>query len=339
MRRTLSMSSGGGASGYAKSNKSVVTKKQNISENRLAPPNIPVSSLTYGLTESDKQADEPYAFIKNMPKEQIKRLGESRIQKEKKEEGSVLNTIGNTILKYHPVSLAAQYAAKKAVGKISENIDPYSYNTNEGGWGKRALNSLFNKEGNRKETEKLAAMGINSFGEKSNEPKLRLDLLNMYAGKAQQYNSFSLSKEKPMQGNEANEKYYDSPSLKNEIYNTIAKKTNLIFTDKDDLKNKIFNSIGGKKGQSGNNISTTLPALGQGTLGVGEDEKGVYISYSDKWDINPSEGVSADYKTENSSLRNALNFATKKAEEYGVVNPTRVYGRIYIDKKTGLPIK
>lgn len=335
MRRTLSMSNGGGTSGYAKSNKSAVTKKQNIFENRLAPPAIPVSSLTYGLTESDKQADEPYAFIKNMPKEQMKRLGEARIQQEKKEEGSLLNTIGNTILRYHPISLAAQYAAKKAVGKISENIDPYSYNTNEGGWGNRALNSFFNKEGNRKETEKLAAMG----GEKSNEPRLRLDLLNMYAGKAQQYNSFSLSKEKPTQGNEANEKYYDSPSLKNEIYNTIAKKTNLIFTDKDDLKNKIFNSIGGKKGQSGNNISTTLPALGQGTLGVGEDEKGVYISYSDKWDINPSEGVSADYKTENSSLRNVLNFATKKAEEYGVVNPTKVYGRIYIDKKTGLPIK
>jgi hypothetical protein len=329
------MSNGGGTSGYAKSNKSAVTKKQNIFENRLAPPAIPVSSLTYGLTESDKQADEPYAFIKNMPKEQMKRLGEARIQQEKKEEGSLLNTIGNTILRYHPISLAAQYAAKKAVGKISENIDPYSYNTNEGGWGNRALNSFFNKEGNRKETEKLAAMG----GEKSNEPRLRLDLLNMYAGKAQQYNSFSLSKEKPTQGNEANEKYYDSPSLKNEIYNTIAKKTNLIFTDKDDLKNKIFNSIGGKKGQSGNNISTTLPALGQGTLGVGEDEKGVYISYSDKWDINPSEGVSADYKTENSSLRNVLNFATKKAEEYGVVNPTKVYGRIYIDKKTGLPIK
>jgi hypothetical protein len=348
----------GETSSYEK-NKSVNSKKQSsyVSPYVSAPSNNPLS-LNTALIESDKLSQDPYAFIKNIPKEKIEKLGMLRKQQEQKENEKYQNSptgkletaasnVGNTILRYHPISLAAQYAAKKVLqNRISENIDPFSYNEENQGWVEKGYKSIFSKSKGRKETEMLASMGgfKNKFGQPSDEPRLRLDLLNMYSGKPQQYNSFSESNFKPTIGVGENEKFFDSKSLKNEVYNLVSKNAelqqkNLSFNNKEELKKKIFSVIGGKIGKSGENMSTTIPALGEGALGVGEDAKGVYISYSDKWDLNPSEGVSADYKTQNSSLKNTLGFALKKAEEFGVVTPPKVYGRIYLDKKTGLPIK
>lgn len=340
MRNTSIMSAYGG--GYSKYKKDSQTKNESSSKKPIGYTPTKFSELN----EYYQENQSPF-IDKNENKDQlsqnIRRTGYANLrslqkQKEKEEKEKIVNKAGNFILRYNPVSLGAQYIGKKILQKqISGNIDPYSYNTQEGSWKNRFINSVFNKESNRKETEKLAAMGVDRTGAKSTEPQLRLDLLNMYSGLAQKYNSFVESKYKPSIGGDENERLYDSPKLKNEIFNLISKNKNLSFTDKDDLKNKLFSSIGGKIGESGDNISTTLPALGQGTLGVGEDKKGVYISYSDKWDINPSEGVSSESKS--GILKNALNFATKKAEEYGVVTPPKIYGRIYLDKKTGLPIK
>jgi len=268
------------------------------------------------------------------------------LKKQKKDE-TALDKTGDLISKYNPVSLASAGLVKLAINKISKNINPYGYESIFGGtYGKtevqkksatsRAMSSLFKKEKSREDVEKFASEG----GENSAEPRLRLDLLNMYSNQPQKFNNFTQSKYTPTQGALPNDKYFDSPALKNEIYNDVkARMGDLSFTNKNDLRIKLLKNMVGIAGESGNNLSTALPALGRGTLGIGEDARGVYISYSDKWDINPSEGESADAKLQNSPLKNTLAFAMKKAEQLGVVTPPKVYGRIYLDKKTGLPIK
>ena len=268
------------------------------------------------------------------------------LKKQKKDE-TILDKTRDFISKYNPASLASAGIVKLAVNKISKNINPYGYESIFGGTygttevkkksaASRAISSLFEKENEREEVEKIALKG----GENSEQPRLRLDLLNMYSNQPQKFNNFTQSRYTPTQGALPNDKYFDSPVLKNEIYNDIkARIGDLSFTNKNDLRIKLLKNMVGKAGESGNNLSTALPALGRGTLGIGEDAKGVYISYSDKWDINPSEGESADAKLENSPLKNTLGFAMRKAEALGVVTPPKIYGRIYLDKKTGLPIK
>jgi hypothetical protein len=75
-----------------------------------------------------------------------------------------------------------------------------------------------------------------------------------------------------------------------------------------------------------------VPGLGQGTLGVKKDKDGVYLSYSDVWDVDPSSGTSG----ENSNL---LTTALGKFAKAGFISPQKVYGRIYFDEKTGKPKK
>ena len=93
-------------------------------------------------------------------------------------------------------------------------------------------------------------------------------------------------------------------------------------------------------------VVTTIPGLGQATYGVGRDEKGIYLSYGDVWDLDPSSGLSADIKKGGlTSLAGLSNLSVKAGKKIAssVVNaaakPTSVYGRIYFDPKTGKPIQ
>jgi len=73
--------------------------------------------------------------------------------------------------------------------------------------------------------------------------------------------------------------------------------------------------------------------LGNFTLNKGVDEKGHYISYYDKWDVNPL-SAGADRKT--SMISRGLDDAIQSAVG---ITPAEVYGRVYYDPETGQPIE
>jgi hypothetical protein len=159
----------------------------------------------------------------------------------------------------------------------------------------------------------------------------KLDLYGMYLGKGQKYNTIKQSEYKPSIGS-GKGTYYSVPKLEESINVSEVKAK-----DFSDFKNQVL-SIAEKGGIGGNNIVgkkgdnsaiLNMQPLGDAKISTGEDEKGYYISYYDKWDINPFSGGSKV----NSSLASALGI-DKKEDISGADGP-EIYGRIYFDKKTG----
>lgn len=252
-------------------------------------------------------------------------------------------------------SLAAKdLISRFALNRMSENLDPYDYSTSGEYGGKGSVGRFIDavllnkKEEPRAETEQFLEKG---YGKKPYVGfKERVDLLQMLAGKPQKYNTIEQSQYRPTKGDEEGKQYYRSKSLESEIVKDLDLGNKSIRSQKDvvDMITAIASidpetnkPMIGKAG-----VVTTVPGLGQATYGVGRDEKGIYLSYADVWDLDPSKGFSADIKKLGiGGLGDIKNLAksglTKIATS--IVNakstPTSVYGRIYFDPKTGKPIQ
>ena len=253
-----------------------------------------------------------------------------------------------------PPLAARQLISKFALSRMAENLDPYDYSTAGEYKGKGAVGRFIDavvlgkKEEPRAETEQFLEKG---YGKKPYVGfKERVDLLQMLAGKKQKYNTIEPSQYRPTVGAEEDKQYYSSKSLESEIAKDLDLGNKSIRSKKDVLDmiiaiasidpdtNKPMIGKGG--------VVTTVPGLGQATYGVGRDKKGIYLSYGDVWDLDPSKGFSADVKKVGiGSLSGLQNLAkaglTKAATSIinATANPTSVYGRIYFDPKTGKPIQ
>jgi|APGre2960657404_1045060.scaffolds.fasta_scaffold07065_7 hypothetical protein len=235
---------------------------------------------------------------------------------------------------------------RRALSNLSENINPYSYDDvdvqtgAEMPWYGRAVNTVLGKkEPNRILTEKAAQQGVDPYtGQPSNEARTRLDLLNMFANKPQQYNTLEPSEYKPSIGAQEGSKYLKSKAIESDILNNMFTQTEQGrkilesgIRSEDDLKKLLTESgLPYEKGKGG--YVMKVPGLGQGTLGVKKDKNGTYLSYSDVWDVDPTSGTSG----ENTNL---LSTALGKFAKAGFISPQKVYGRIYFDEKTGKPKK
>jgi len=235
---------------------------------------------------------------------------------------------------------------RRALSNLSENINPYSYDDvdvqtgTEMPWYGRAVNTALGaKEPNRILTEKAAQQGVDPYtGQPSNEARTRLDLLNMFANKPQQYNTLEPSEYKPSIGAQEGSKYLKSKAIESDILNNMFTQTEQGrkilesgIRSEDDLKKLLTESgLPYEKGKGG--YVMKVPGLGQGTLGVKKDKNGTYLSYSDVWDVDPTSGTSG----ENTNL---LSTALGKFAKAGFISPQKVYGRIYFDEKTGKPKK
>jgi hypothetical protein len=235
---------------------------------------------------------------------------------------------------------------KKALSNLSENINPYSYDDvdvqtgKEMPWYGRAVNTaLGKKEPNRILTEMAAKEGVDPYtGQPSNEARTRLDLLNMFANKPQQYNTLEPSEYKPSIGAQKGSKYMKSKAIESDILNNMFTQTEQgrkilesgIRSEADLEKLLTESGLPYEKGKGG--YVMKVPGLGQGTLGVKKDKDGTYLSYSDVWDVDPTSGTSG----ENTNL---LTTALGKFAKAGFVSPQKIYGRIYFDEKTGKPKK
>lgn len=184
------------------------------------------------------------------------------------------------------------------------------------------------------------------------EAKERVDLVNMWAGKPQKYGTVFKSEYKPTIGAEEGIQYYKIPGVEKELFSNIMRngimegKFNQPVKTKQDLENAlgiaksgIFTEV---KDDSGKRVGYmgTIRSLGEGTVSVGEDEKGPYISYYDKWDINPLAGASSAMPSWVPDIitKGIDKVVTGVPEKMGITSAPRVYGRIYFDRKTGKPI-
>lgn len=240
--------------------------------------------------------------------------------------------------------------SKFALNRMSENLDPYDYSTEGAYQGKGAVGRFIDavilnkKEGSRAETEQFLEKGFGKYPAPAY--KERVDLLQMLAGKKQKYNTIQPSEYRPTKGDEESKEYYRSKGIESEIIKDLDLSNKSIRSQKDvvDMITAIASidpdtnkPMIGKGG-----VVTTVPGLGQATYGVGRDEKGIYLSYGDVWDLDPSKGFSAEVKKGNlTSMQGIENLAKAglKKVATSVVNaaskPTSVYGRIYFDPKTG----
>ncbi len=137
------------------------------------------------------------------------------------------------------------------------------------------------------------------------------DMLNIYAGAPQKNNTLGVSRYKPTKIKENNAStYYRVNPLNNKMPNQLTQEQfdyvlkNKAFSDY--LPN--FNSYVDEQGKPHNNYR----GLGTFTIDAGKDDRGDYISYYDKWDLNPF-----------SSGKNAPDLSL------GVGKPYEIYDRIY----------
>lgn len=190
---------------------------------------------------------------------------------------------------------------------------------------------------------------INSI---AGEAKERVDLVNMWAGKPQKYGTVQKSEYKPTIGAEEGIQYYKLPGVEKDLFGSLIRNGIMEgnfdkpVKTKQDLENALGVGRAGffteVKDDSGKKVGYmgTIRALGEGTISIGEDAKGPYISYYDKWDINPLSGASSAMPSwvPDIIVKGIDKVVTGVPEKMGVTSAPRVYGRIYFDRKTGKPI-
>ena len=259
------------------------------------------------------------------------------------------------------VEVARNVVSQKALDRLATNISPYNYSDNETGESsiKRAYNTIIKnrEELDRFEKELYMSKGYGEIPER--DYKARIDLLQMYANRPQKYNTMQPSRYVPTEGYNPKDKYYSSKELEQLIVSSLKLNENKIFSEKD-LNDRVFANaefvydektgkpVVGKGGRV-----AKIPGLGSATYGIKRDENNrLYLSYGDVWDLNPDSGVYGDKKYDiinyNKGAEYILGLAKDKVVGYAkdiaknvitkAATPANVYGRIYIDEKTGKPI-
>lgn len=195
---------------------------------------------------------------------------------------------------------------------LANNINPYNY-TNIFNGAKAVSSIVTGKSNTRKYFDKRAEI------DKDRRSQNRADALSMYTGTPQKYNTFSVSKNRPDNSTNKDAIYYSiNPDSENGIIDSILTRVgyenNKPFIKEAGYPRKEGADLGNSDKELDKKIETDIPAniMGRFTIGTGKDDKGDYVSYYDKWDIDP------------------VNFG----------KPFEIYDRIYIDRdKKGNVIK
>lgn len=224
--------------------------------------------------------------------------------------------------------------------RLAENIMPWNYGDYT--TGKKSLQRgveaiiLGKKEPERIEKEQYLQKGYGQVA--TDEDKVRLDLLSMYGGLKPKYGTLKQSAFRPVIETEKGISYLDSDVIRKNVASKLppiksVKDFELYVSsiaDSDIVRDEQGNIVRGETG----GIKTKITGLGTANIAYGEDKKGPYISYYDKWDIDPTTG---QYAEKEGVLKETLKTIGKEMLSAGS-NPPQVYGRIYLDRKTGKPI-
>lgn len=200
----------------------------------------------------------------------------------------------STVASYHPTVRVAKKGLDFVKNQIASNLRPQGYHSPV----ERVVKSMYKAES-----------GSVNFKRSHEKPSMkeRQDALNLMMTGKQKHNVLPVSEYSP-EGNpffknlKKGTTYYKSPST--EKY--IRSKMESLFNRKEMNKDGKL-----RLGQGGG-------VLGKYTIYKGKDEKGEYIDYYDKWDLNPFERKS-----------NVLDKAATAAQKLTGVKPAEFYGRVY----------
>jgi len=239
-----------------------------------------------------------------------------KFSKEKKDPTQKLINFGFKSL-LGPVGNAAVNYAKE---QIVKNINPFGYNR------------PFNKVKQAILNTNNGAGGVEDdkyFGENTKE---RRDLLSMMMLNKQQHNTIPVSKYRPTNSKNKNSVYYSSPTTESNIKGRIdSEGIESVLSGFKPNKQGVPTWMGyGEDGSGSRNNNV----LGNYTMQLGEDDEGKYMSYYDRWDLNPF----ATSTTRNAGGNKVLDAITTGAQYAAGVNPAEVYGRIYYEPKLKSPI-
>ena len=159
----------------------------------------------------------------------------------------------------------------------------------------------------------------------------------MYGGIKPKYGTLKQSAHRPAVESDKSAKYLDSDVIKRGVAENLPPIRN-----RQEFENYLKSistseverdGVTVAKGKTGG-VKTKVTGLGTANIAYGEDAKGPYISYYDKWDIDPTSGK---YSQKEGFVKDVLKSVGKEVLEAGS-KPPEIYGRIYLDKKTGKPI-
>lgn len=210
---------------------------------------------------------------------------------------------------YDAIASAAKTGTDFVKNQIAGNLNPRGYGHGKNGTVERVVKSMYKPERG----------SANSQGNQPNPAMAeRQDLLSLMMTGKQRRDKMPVSEYSP-EGNpffknvKEGTTYYRSPETERYIKENFKKGWEWKDFDKSMDKDGKFLMRG-----SGGGV------LGKYTMYKGKDEKGEYIDYYDKWDLNPFE----KYNKGKGSL---LDKAATKAQEIASVKPAEVYGRVYYD--------
>lgn len=217
---------------------------------------------------------------------------------------------------------------------IFHNINPFGYSGHDDEIKQAVSDMLFRKD--IPAENKWGIMG-----------KERLDSFSLYLGLPQKHGTFRVSNYSPERSKE-DVTYFSMPkytegisnpeSIKNAVEALIQAKQ-----DKSTYKNGVGLStepdkfkIEVKKAKDKGIIDYDESAnvMGNYKVSLGKDKKGNYISYYDKWDLNPTENTPSSDPNYLTALTRAAGLGVKM-----IGHPFEIYDRIYYDPKTYKPIK
>lgn len=211
---------------------------------------------------------------------------------------------------------------------LYHNIDPYVYSGQENSI-KQAIHDTFFKLHIPDENRLVETPRINEKEPLGIEQTSRLDAFRLYLGLPQKYGTFLVSEHAPANSEDNDVTYFKIPKheeiLRDPYYfkRLILQVENAKKGTYDDHKAVYSAGVSRNKGLISGFDPTTV--LGSYKLDLGKDEKGNYISYYDKWDLDPQ--ISG-------KIGALIGLGTKM-----IGHPYEIYNRIYYDPKTRKPIK
>lgn len=182
--------------------------------------------------------------------------------------------------------------------RITDNIQPHGYEKGDKGPLDRLYSAVVDDEAERYSNRDMQERGKG----RSRTFQERTDLFKMMLGQDQVHNTIEVSEYKPTKG-DPNTTYYKSKATEDYIRRQIKSGRN-----PEDIVGVRYHSDPMK-----------VNVLGNYTIDHGEDEKGKYISYYDRWDLNPiSDGE-----------KGPAYYAEEAAKALLGLKGPEVYGRVY----------
>jgi len=304
---------------------------------------IPSPYKTWGEMQMGGQFQQG-GWLSNADKwgDNIIKSAVDKVEAGKKSVGNLLKAGFNKAL----VEVADTDWGKEKLKNFGRNADPYNYDNLNATALERGINASLK---NKKEPEREELDQSFATGRATAEDSVRMDLLNRYTGLPEKYGTLKPSQFAPSIGTNSKTQYFNSPQIEGMIEEKFPKTG---FKTKADIEKwaadqAIYKQDPNNPGKylpmkgKGSNYVAVIPALGSATYGAGEDEQGPYLSYSDKWDLNPYHGEYAGLHKSSETTADKIGSwlvggdESKDVATKHIGNPTDVYGRIYFDPKTG----